>query len=283
MINETVNQIESMRTRSSSIVAVNAAEALRELVDRECHTVEDFLGTLEQNSSALRGANLSHAPLFTTQKRIVETVSEPEPATVEEAKSRLIEAIEDVVTEVETSKEQAAERAAGLIEDGDAVLTHAHSSTVVATLERAVADGKSFHLYTTESRPHMVGRKTARQFAGHEAVDVTLLVDGAVGHYVHDVDHLMVGMNCIIDDVVYNRIGTYPIVATAADAGVTVTIVGSSSKFIGEGFRFRNEFRADSEVLLEPAEGFDIGNPMYDETPTRLIDFVATEDAVIGF
>jgi len=42
MIDETVREIEEMHTQSSSIVAVKAAQALRELTERECHTVEDF-------------------------------------------------------------------------------------------------------------------------------------------------------------------------------------------------------------------------------------------------
>jgi len=74
MIDETVREIEEMQTQSASIVAVKAAEALRELTDRECHTVEDFFRVVERNSSALQRANRSHAPLYTTQQRIVDEV-----------------------------------------------------------------------------------------------------------------------------------------------------------------------------------------------------------------
>jgi translation initiation factor eIF-2B subunit delta len=283
MIDETVREIEEMQTQSSSIVAVKAAQALRELTERECHTIEDFNRVVERNSSALQRANRSHAPLYTTQHRIVEAVKEADADTVEEAKQALVVAIEDVVEEVESSKQRAAERAATLVDDGDVLLTHENSSTVTATFDEVVGAGKEVEAYVTESRPRFLGRKTARQLAERDGVDTTLITDGAAGHYLEEVDRVVTGMNCLIDDVVYNRIGTHSVVASAASHGVPVTVVGSSSKFIGSGFTFENTYRPASEVMLEPAEGFEVANPGYDATPTRLIDSVVTENAVIEF
>ncbi|WP_324665087.1 translation initiation factor eIF-2B [Haloarcula sediminis] len=283
MIDETVREIEEMQTQSSSIVAVKAAEALRELTERECHTVEDFYRVVERNSSALQRANRSHAPLYTTQQRIVEAVTESDADTVEAAKEALVGAIEDVVEEVESSKQRAAERAAGLVEDGDVLLTHENSSTVMTTFDEIVGAGKAVETFVTESRPRFLGRKTARQLAERDGVETTLITDGAAGHYLSEVDRVLIGMNCLIDDVVYNRIGTHSVVATAASHGVPVTAVGSSSKFIGSGFTFENTYRPASEVMLEPAEGFEVANPGYDATPTRLIDSVVTENAVMEF
>lgn len=281
MINETIRQIEEMETQSSSVVAVKAAQSLVELTEREYHTAEEFCNDLERNSNALRRANRSHAPLYTTQRRIVEAVSEPMPKTIEAGKTRLRDAIDEVVTEVESSKERAAERAAALIEDGDVLLTHENSSTVMATLQAAVDDGTTFDLYVTESRPRFLGRRTARQLADAEGVDVTLIADSAAGHYLPECDRVFVGMNCLIDDIVYNRVGTYPIATAATDTDVPLTVVASSAKFIGSGLDFENTYRAASEVMLEPTDEFDIANPSYDETPVRLVDSIVTEDTVL--
>ena len=212
-----------MQTQSSSIVAVKAAQALGELTERESHTVEDFNRVVERNSSALQRANRSHAPLYTTQQRIVEAVTESDADSVEEAKDVLVEAIEDVVEEVESSKQRAAERAAELVDDGDVLLTHENSSTVMATFDEVVGAGKAVETYVTESRPRFLGRKTARQLAERDGVDVTLITDGAAGHYLEEVDRVLVGMNCLIEDVIYNRIGTHSVAATANSHGVPVT------------------------------------------------------------
>ena len=283
MIDETVRQIEEMQTQSASIVAVKAAEALKELLQREYRTVQEFLRALEHNSSALLRANRSHAPLYTTQRRIVDDVTEAEPETVAEAKQRLRRVIDDVVTRVETSKNGAGQKAASLINDGDVLLIHENSSTVMTALEHALDAGKSFELYVTESRPRYLGRRTARQLADRDGVDVTLIVDGAAGHFLPECDRVLLGMNCLIDDTVYNRVGTYLIAVAADDIGVPTTVVGASSKFIGGGFTFENDYRPVSEVQREPAHGFDIANPGYDATPTRLLDTVVTEDGVIQF
>jgi len=283
MIDETVREIEEMQTQSASVVAVKAAEALRELTERDHYTAEEFVRALERNSSALRQANHSHTPLHTTQRRIVETVTDADPESVEAGEAALLAVIDDVVEEVEESKRHAAAEAAALVEDGDVLLTHENSSTVMATIERALDDGKELGLYVTEARPRFLGRRTARRLADRDGVDVTVVVDGAAGHVLAECDRVLVGMNCLIDDVVYNRVGTYPIAATANDRGVPVTVVASSMKFVGNGFEFENTFRSPSEVLLEPPEGFEAANPSYDATPTRLVDGVATEDGVIEF
>ncbi len=283
MIDDTVREIQEMETRSSSRVAMRAAEALLELTGREYRSVEEFIRDLERNSRVLKGANRSHAPLHTTQRRILTAVKAADPTDVDEAKSELQRAVDDVVTEVETSKDGAANRAANLIEDGDTILTHSNSSTATLALEYASEQDTEFTLYATETRPNFFGRVTARQFADDENVDVRMIVDSAVGTALPDCDRVLVGMNCLIEDVVYNRVGTYPIAATAADLDVTVTIVGSSSKFIGNGFEFQQTYRTGNEVMLEPVDGFSIENPMYDRTPTRLLDQVVTEDGVIQF
>ncbi|MFB6309258.1 MAG: translation initiation factor eIF-2B [Haloarculaceae archaeon] len=283
MIDETVAEIEAMQTHSSSVVAVKAAEALRELADREYPAVEEYCRTIERNSRALRRANPSHASLHTTQRRIVEAVTDPTPDSVEDARERTRDVIDTVIEEVESAKERAAQRGAQLLANGDTLLTHDFSTTVIAAIEAALDAGVAFDVYVTEARPRYIGRKTARRLADYDAVDVTLIVDSASGHYLADCDRVVVGMDCIVEETLYNRVGTYPIAATAADLGVPVTVIGSSAKIIDGGFAFENEHRAAAEVMREPSEGFAVENPAYDATPTRLLDTVVTDDETIEF
>jgi len=278
MIDETADEIADMQTHSSSVVAVKAARALRELADREFPAVEEYLRALERNSNALRRANPSHASLHNTQSRIVEQVTGESPDSVAEAQRLTEEAAAAVVETVEKGKRRAAERGAAVLADDDTLLVHDYSTTVLSAVTRAVEGGATFTVYVTEARPRYLGRKMARRLADLEAVDTHLLVDGASGHYLPECDRVVVGMDCIVDGMLYNRVGTYPLAATAADAGVPVTVVGSAAKLVDEGFAFENEFRAASEVMREPADGFSIENPAYDATPTRLVDTVVTDE-----
>ena len=281
MIDETAEEIADMQTHSSSVVAVNAARSLFELLDREYPTVDEYLQSLERNSNALLRANRSHASLHNTQRDIVESVRAAEPDSVDEAKEHTRTAIERVIQRVETSKRRASEEAVSLLSDAETLLTHDYSTTVLSAIARTVEAGAEFTVYVTEARPRYLGRKMVRRLAEFDSVEACLLVDSASGNYLPECDRVVVGMDCIVEDTLYNRVGTYPIAATAADVGVPVTVLGSSAKLIDSGFDFENEYRVKSEVMLEPAEGFDIVNPAYDATPTRLLDSVVTDKGII--
>jgi translation initiation factor eIF-2B subunit delta len=283
MIDETAEEIADMQTHSSSAVAIKAARALRELADREFPTAEEYCRTLERNSNALRRANPSHASLHNTQRDIVSTVRAADPATVPDAQELTAEAIDRVVEQVETGKQRAGRAAAELLAAGGTLLTHDYSTTVLSAIEAAVDDGASFTVYVTEARPRYLGRKMARRLAAIDAVETHLVVDSAGGYYLPECDRVVVGMDCIVEETLYNRVGTYPIAATAADAGVPVTVVGSAAKIVDGAFAFENEHRAASEVMLEPVDGFEIDNPAYDATPTRLLDSVVTDDGTERF
>ena len=281
MIDETAEEIADMQTHSSSVVAVKAARSLQELTGEEFPTVDAYLRSLERNSSALTRANPSHASLHTTQRDILDRVEESNPDSVEEAQAATTEAIEAVIEKVEAGKRRAAANAVGVLDDDETLLTHDYSTTVLSTLARAVENGGEFTVYVTESRPRYLGRKMARRLAEFEEIDTRLVVDSASGHYLADCDRVVVGMSCIVDEQLYNRVGTYPIATAAADQDVPVTAIGSAAKLVDGGFVFENEFRAASEVMREPAEGFAVENPSYDATPTRLLDSIVTDEGIV--
>ena len=279
MIDQTAEEIRAMQTHSSSVVAIKAARALEELLGREFATVEEFRRALEQNANVLRRANPSHASLQTALREVVEEVLTADLESVPAAQEATAEAIDAVVDRIERGKDRAAENALPLLPDGTHVLTHDFSSTVLRALELASEDGRSIEVTVTEARPRFIGRRMARHLARLEAVDVTLVTDAAAGHTLADCDRVVVGMSSIVDDTLYNRVGTLPIAATAQELDVPVTVVGAATKVIDEGFVFENEYRSASEVLLEPAEGFAVKNPAYDATPLSLVDSVVTDES----
>jgi translation initiation factor eIF-2B subunit delta len=279
MIDETIAEIREMQTHSSSVVAVKATRALSELTERDHATVEEFERDLERNVSALKRANPSHASLFNAMQTVLVNVVDRED-TVAAAKSLLEDVIDRVVEDVQQGKSRAAQNAVSIFEDGETFLTHDFSSTVLEAVETAAADGNNLTAYVTEARPRYLGRKAARRLAEIDRVDTHLMVDGAAGSFLEDCDRVVVGMDCIVEDTLYNRVGTYPIVATANHLDVPVTVVGSAAKIVDDGFVFENELRSPAEVSLEPIEDVVIENPAYDATPVELVDEVITDNGV---
>jgi translation initiation factor eIF-2B subunit delta len=279
MIDETIEEIREMQTHSSSIVAVKATRALTELLGRDYASVEEYETDLERNARVLRRANPSHASLFSAMRGVVEGVT-GKTDTVADAKALTRETIEDVVEQIELGKRRAAQNLAETIEDGTTFLTHDYSTTVLEGVETAATAGRHMTGYVTEARPRYLGRKTARTLAEIDRVDTHLLVDAAVAHALREVDRVILGLTCVVDDSYYNRVGTFPMVAVANELDVPVTVVGSSSKLIDEGFVFEEEERPPSEIMLEPAEGFELENPTYDATPLDLVDEIVTDEGV---
>ncbi|ELZ78528.1 translation initiation factor eIF-2B [Haloferax larsenii] len=282
MIDETIEEIREMQTHSSSVVAVKAAQSLAELTERDYVTVEEFERDLERNVSALKRANPSHASLYNALQEVLNDV-QGEADDIDEARERTLSTIDRVVEKVETGKHRAAKNAAETFEDGTTFLTHDYSSTVMEAVELAVEDGADLHAYVTEARPRFLGRKFARELAAIDGVEPHLMVDGASGLFLPKCDRVVIGMDCIVDETLYNRVGTFPLVAAANEVGVPVTVVGSSAKLVDGGFRFENEIRSPSEVMLEPVEGIELENPAYDATPVDLIDEVITDEGVVEY
>ncbi|MFB6250723.1 MAG: translation initiation factor eIF-2B [Halobellus sp.] len=279
MIDETIAEIREMQTHSSSVVAVKATQSLSELLDREHATAEEFERDLERNVSALKRANPSHASLFNAMETVLVNVVGRKD-TVKEAKDLLEEVSARVVEDVRHGKSRAAANAAPTFEDGETILTHDYSSTVLEAIEKAVDSGVDLTAYVTEARPRYLGRKIARQLATVEGVEPHLLVDGAVGSFLPECDRVVIGMDCIVEETLYNRVGTHPIVTTATHLGVPVTVVGSAAKVVDDGFVFENEYRPPAEVSLEPIENVHIENPAYDATPMELVDQLITDNGV---
>ena len=279
MINETVEEIQGMHSHSSSTIAIKATEALSELLDREYASVDEFELDLERNAGALRRANPSHASLhnavWAVQRSVVDATD-----TVGEAKDLTREMIDRVVDDIETGKRRAAEQAAETFDDGETFMTHDFSSTVLSAVETAANDGDALDAYIKEARPRYIGRGTARMLSDIENVDPHLIVDNAMGHYLSECDRVVVGMDCIVDDTLYNRVGTFPLAATANYLDVPFVVVGSGAKVIEDEFVFENQYRAAEEVMLEPVEGITIENPSYDATPVELVDKLITDTGV---
>lgn len=276
MIDQTVTEIEEMRTHSSSTVAIKATRAFEELLDREYTSVDALERDIEQNAGVLRRANPSHATLYNALREVERAVV-GNAGDVESAKALLRETIDDVVDDVESGKREAAANAAETFADDETILTHDYSTTVLEAVEAAASSGRHLRAYVTEARPRYLGRKTARTLAGIDRVEPVLTVDSAMGHAIDACDRVVLGMTCIAEGTYYNRVGTLPIAATARRLDVPVVVVGSGAKVVGEEFVFENEYRAGSEVMLEPVEGVTIENPTYDATPLDLVDRVITD------
>lgn len=278
MIDETVAQIADMRTHSSSEVAITAVEALRAVADGEHATVEEYLRSLSRNCRTLRHADPSHASLYSSTKAVEASVAEADPGSVDAARAATLDAIDDEIARITQAKERAAEAAAGVIEPGGTYLTIDYSTTLLETLTRAGLEPSApATVYAMEARPRLIGRKMARALAAMDGVDARLVVDSAAGTVIDRCDAVLVGVTCVVEDTLYNRVGTYPTALLADAHDVPMYAVGADAKVVDDAFVFSSDDRPLSEVSLEPLDDVTIENHAYDRTPVALLDAVITD------
>ena len=180
---------------------------------------------------------------------------------------------------------------ANLIKDGSTILTHCHSSTVEGIIKRA-SEIKDISVFCTETRPLFQGRITAKNLS-RAGVDVTMIVDSAVGYFIKDIDIVLVGADVVTSrGTLINKIGTSTIAMLAYENKVPFYSACELWKFDQStrwGIERKIEERTISELLKDlrgkekkEFEKIKILNPSFDATDDRYINGYITEEGVIS-
>lgn len=193
-----------------------------------------------------------------------------------------------------------AELALELIEPSSGVLTHCNTGalatggygTALEVIRHAYHQGKITKVFADETRPWLQGARLTAWELLQNNIPVTLIADAAAAHLFRSgqVQWLIVGADRIMaNGDVANKIGTYHAAIAARYHNVKVMVVAPSSTIdleTSSGERVEIEQRSASEVLCfnsRPVapEGSDAWNPVFDVTPSELIDAIVTELGVV--
>ena len=177
-----------------------------------------------------------------------------------------------------------AEYGAKLVADGDIVMTHSYSSTVVAMLKRAFAEHPHIEVVATRSGPGGSGEMTARELAGC-GIPVTIIDDTAVGLNISRANRAVIGADRICaDGKVINGVGSYLLAVAAQRAGVPFYVLCESLKF-DPGLKGDEVDLEEREPPVESGglpPGGRARNPGFDITPLELITGVVTEKGLLS-
>lgn len=170
------------------------------------------------------------------------------------------------------------------IKEGDRILTHCHSEHVIAILQTAKKQGKSFEVIVTETRPKYQGMITAKKLLKSN-IKVTYCIDAAIGYIMKGVTKVMVGCDAILaDGSIVNKIGTFPMALTANKFGIPVVVAGGTYKFDAQtilGHPEPVEHRDPSEVVSPRSlPKATIINPAFDITPAEFVHSLVTEKGI---
>eukprot|EP00002_Diphylleia_rotans_P020058 TRINITY_DN3886_c0_g2_i1.p1 TRINITY_DN3886_c0_g2~~TRINITY_DN3886_c0_g2_i1.p1 ORF type:complete len:319 (+),score=75.64 TRINITY_DN3886_c0_g2_i1:56-1012(+) len=171
------------------------------------------------------------------------------------------------------------------IRDGFVLLTHGFSRTVNAVLVQAIENGKRFKVIVTESRPNSEGQKTADVMKGL-GVPVTVILDSAVGFYMSEVDMVLVGAECLVENGgIVNKIGTYQMAIVAQSLKKPLYVAAESYKFARMYPLSQKDIPQYKPDIPENASALELEilgkSPSIDYTPPAFINLLFTDLGVL--
>jgi ribose 1,5-bisphosphate isomerase len=277
------DDIASMETRGAATIAGAAADALRTQAEASDATSPEEFQTQQRAAARTLLETRPTAVSLPNALRFVLTRMEGE--TVRTLRESTVEAATEFSERLEGAQTELGRIGANRLRDGDRLLFHCHSTDVLSCIESAVEGGKEFSAVVKETRPRKQGHITAERL-DELGVPVTLVVDGAAGRYVHDVDHVLVGADSIAaDGSVVNKIGTRSLAMTARELGTPVMVAAQTVKLhpgtlTGHTVDIEERDRAeviDPDQLAALGDGVAVANPAFDVTPPRYVDAIVTE------
>ena len=283
MTAEKIRRLEVQGARNVAIAALKAIQTLAEQTKAKNKTA--FLNELKEAQTVFF-ASRETEPLMRNAIRWIITQTEDSSTEKVDVLSEMVASnVSLFLQNLEASRELTAEIGARRIRDGMLIFTHCHSSTVTRMIAKAKADGKSFSVICTETRPAFQGRITAREMV-ELGVQTMFIVDSAARSYMGDVDLVVVGADAITSEGnVVNKVGTSSIAVLANEARKPFYVVSELLKLDPEtvyGAYERIEQRNPSEVWKEAPEKLSVRNPAFDVTPSRYIHGLICEEGIIA-
>jgi len=193
----------------------------------------------------------------------------------------IVEALDELLSELETSTENITVQSLEHIHSDEVILTAGHSRTVEKFLKHA-GKKRSIKVIVAEGAPHFHGHKMAASLS-EDKIDVDLITDSAVFAIMSRVNKVILGTHSILADGGLQSIaGSHMIAVSAAHHSVPLLVVSAMYKLSPQFFRSAdqdtfNQFlspekvfpQANGGALITPA--LQIPCPLFDHVPPELV------------
>ncbi|MDP2043787.1 MAG: S-methyl-5-thioribose-1-phosphate isomerase [Candidatus Omnitrophota bacterium] len=173
-----------------------------------------------------------------------------------------------------------AKNTAGLLKDGDVILTHCNISGLMPLIAQfAKKQGKSVSFYATETRPYLQGSRLTAWELMAAKFPVTIITDNMVAYLLSlgKVTKVIVGADHLAQNGdIANKIGTYQIAVTAKYFKIPFYVLCPPPSRLKSGRDIKIEIRPGNELkiyqglYLAPKE-VKAYYPAFDITPNKLI------------
>ena len=294
---EVAEALKTMKIRGAPLIGAAAAYALAlTAYHSKAESKTQLLDELWNSAEILRKTRPTAVNLFWAVDRVLNKARESE-GNVAETIRTVIEEAERIADEDAEANRKMGFFGAALLHDGDTVLTHCNAGslatveygTALGVIRAAWEQGKKVKVIATETRPLLQGARLTAYELKRDGIPVRLITDSMVGYVMFNglVDKVVVGADRIVQDAVFNKIGTYTIAVLAKTHGVPFYVAAPTSTFdlTRRARDVEIEQRKPEEVLycgsrrVAPVD-VEVLNPAFDATPMEYVTAVICEKGV---
>ena len=270
---EAIEAVASDRTHGAAWLAREAANAMaRAAREADARTPQEMIAVLRDVAQALAAAQPRMAAVSNAVGAVLLAAGTAAAAdNVPAVRRAAVAQVRRIVAGWEGNVRRIARHAQTIVPNGP-ILTHSHSATVMAVLERLAR--RRAPIVVTESNPLGEGRTTALLLASR-GIPVRLIADAQAGAFVSQMAAVLVGADTVFaDGAVVNKVGTLALALLARERRVPFFVASESLKVAPSRWEPTGEtLPLDASPEAPPVVYFDV-------TPPRLITALITEEGV---
>ncbi|MBL7170720.1 MAG: S-methyl-5-thioribose-1-phosphate isomerase, partial [Candidatus Omnitrophica bacterium] len=219
--------IKNLRVRGAPALGIAASlGVVLGIKDSKARTFNFFYQELKKVTKYLATSRPTAVNLFWALRRMEKVALAHKNKTVLALKGILLNEARDIITEDKRICRAIGRNSAGLIKNGDSILTHCNAGglatadygTALACIFTAKKDGKRIRVYADETRPLLQGARLTTWELKHAGIDVVLICDSMAGEVMREgkVNKVIVGADRIAaNGDTANKIGTYSVAVLA--------------------------------------------------------------------
>jgi methylthioribose-1-phosphate isomerase len=290
--------IKNLRVRGAPLLGAAAGFGMAlAACNSNAKNKQEFLAELQIAGTVIKRQRPTAVNLFWGVDRVLNKAKSA-GGSVEELKEVVILEAQKIADEDAAQNHAIGKNGSVLIKDGDTILTHCNAGelatveygTALGVVRAAWEEGKRIKVIADETRPLLQGARLTTYELKQQGIPVTLITDNMAGYVMSKglVDLVIVGADRIVQDAVFNKIGTYSVAVLAHEHRIPFYVAAPKSTFdlTRKAAEVEIEERKPEEVThigsvqIAPI-GVAVMNPSFDSTPLKYVAAIITESRVI--
>jgi methylthioribose-1-phosphate isomerase len=297
-VEQMAEAIKMLRVRGAPLLGAAAGFGVAiAAYNSKAKTREQLLKELEVAGALIKRQRPTAVNLFWGVDRVL-NMAKNFSGSSDELKAAVVEEAQKIADEDAAQNRAIGKNGSILIKDGDTILTHCNAGelatveygTALGVIRTAWEEGKKIKVIADETRPLLQGARLTAYELKRDGIPVTLITDNMAGYVMSKglVDLVIVGADRIVQDAVFNKIGTYGVAILAKEHNIPFYVAAPKSTFdlTRKAADTTIEERKPEEVThvgcqQTAPDGIKVMNPAFDATPLKYVAAIICESKVI--